>query len=217
MDSVGASGSWTAEDGEVLRQARVYASGILGRRAHPECRSVVERTAARFGAPISMISILDGDRQWFPARVGLTLDEAPRENAFCECADAWGEEALYVTDATLDPRFAGNPFVTGAPHVRFYAAIPLVVASGEALGTLCIIDTRPRPALEAADHADFLALAAEALAAIEQLQTRLEYGAEAIARLVGQIRTAAEAGKDRLVTELDRILREVETTMPRGR
>jgi GAF domain-containing protein len=210
---VGNPRSWSAEDYEILRQAQVYASGVLWRRGDASCQTIVERTAARFDVPIAMISILDRDRQWFPARIGIDLDESPREHAFCQQVWPLESDALYVTDARQDPRFAANPFVTGAPFVRFYAGVPLIVASGEPIGTLCVIDTDPRAAFAGADHGDLVALAGEALAAIEQVEARIEYGAEAIGLLVEQIRSAATAEKDGLVIELDRTLREVEQAM----
>nr|WP_307742663.1 GAF domain-containing protein [Massilia varians] len=93
--------------------------------------------------PIALVTVLAGERQWFKARVGLDLQETPREWAFCNQALASGE-AFVVGDAARDARFAANPLVTRAPHVRFYAGVPLEDAQGRRFGTLCVLDREPR-------------------------------------------------------------------------
>lgn len=93
--------------------------------------------------PIALVTVLAGERQWFKARIGLDLRETPREWAFCNHALASGEEFV-VGDAANDPRFAANPLVTRAPHVRFYAGVPLEDAQGRRFGTLCVLDREPR-------------------------------------------------------------------------
>ncbi len=93
--------------------------------------------------PIGLVSVVDSDRQWFCGSVGTELVETPREHAFCGhtiLADA----PLVVDDATLDDRFRDNPLVTGAPGIRFYAGVPIVESGGERIGTVCVLDTRPR-------------------------------------------------------------------------
>lgn len=93
--------------------------------------------------PIALITFVDEKRQWFKSNYGLDLKETSREVSFC--AHAIHEPGLFeVPDASLDSRFAGNPLVTGDPNIRFYAGAPLIVANGQALGTLCVIDQKPK-------------------------------------------------------------------------
>lgn len=95
--------------------------------------------------PISLITMVDDKRQWFKAKTGLYQNETPREEAFCQHALSTPEEVLVVEDSWLDKRFAENPLVTGDPHIRFYAGAPLTTPNGNVLGTLCVIDKKPRP------------------------------------------------------------------------
>lgn len=94
-------------------------------------------------APTALISLVDDRRQWFKAATGFEIAETVREIAFCAHAIA-ETETLVIEDARLDARFAQNPLVTGDPHVRFYAGAQLLTPDGLALGTLCVLDSRPR-------------------------------------------------------------------------
>ncbi len=103
---------------------------------------VLELARDLFGVPTAFITFVDRDEQVFPVRRGLDLCGTSRDVSFCAHAVA-REEMLVVLDATLDPRFADNPLVTGAPYIRFYAGAPLISPSGHAVGTLCLVDTSP--------------------------------------------------------------------------
>jgi GAF domain-containing protein len=100
--------------------------------------------------PIALISLIDGTRNWFKARVGVEdeLTESPRDISFCGHAII-GHEIFEVTDATVDDRFADNPLVAVEPKIRYYAGAPLVTPDGYKLGTICAIDVRPRRLSEA--------------------------------------------------------------------
>ena len=99
--------------------------------------------AVAFDVPIVLVSLVDGERQWFKSCVGLEATETSRDVAFCSHVVQRREE-LVVADTLLDDRFADNPLVVDGPRLRFYAGAPLIVEDGSCLGTLCLADTRPR-------------------------------------------------------------------------
>ncbi|NMN05008.1 MULTISPECIES: PAS domain-containing protein [unclassified Novosphingobium] len=107
---------------------------------------ITDFAAALCATPIALVSIVERERQWFPARTGLDVAETPRETSFCAHAMR-GTDLMVVPDATQDLRFADNPLVAGAPYIRFYAGTPLISDDGVQLGALCVIDREPRSGL----------------------------------------------------------------------
>ncbi len=94
--------------------------------------------------PIALITLVDKDRQWIKSRQGIDIDETEREYSFCAHAILNAEEVLIVPDARIDDRFHDNPLIIGEPNIVFYAGVPINDANGNGLGTLCVIDRRPR-------------------------------------------------------------------------
>jgi EAL domain-containing protein (putative c-di-GMP-specific phosphodiesterase class I) len=130
-------------EGERARLAALQSYRVLDTPTE-EVFDELARLAALVGAtPTALVSLVDGRRQWFKARVGLDATETPRSAAFCDHTIR-SREVFVVEDATLDPRFADNPLVIGEPGIRFYAGAPLVTLDGHALGSICVIDYMPR-------------------------------------------------------------------------
>lgn len=115
---------------------------VLDTPPDPTLDALAGAAAAALGCPAALVSLVDESRQWFKARVGLQAQETPREWSFCHHAVKAGQ-TMVVTDAHEDERFARSPLVVGAPHIRFYAGVPLWV-DGHAVGTLCTLDWSPR-------------------------------------------------------------------------
>lgn len=131
---------------EINRLGKLAEYQILDTPPESEFDEITQIAAKLIGTPISLVSLIDRDRQWFKARYGLTATETPRDQAFC--AHAIESDNLYiVNNATQDPLFADNPLVTGNPNIRFYAGAPLITPDKFKLGTLCVIDTQPHDGL----------------------------------------------------------------------
>lgn len=112
---------------------------------------------SRFDCAIALVTLVDSDRQWFKSACGLNVRETPRDISFCGHV-ILQDEVMVINDTLQDPRFADNPLVLGAPFIRFYAGAPLTLSSGHNVGTLCIIDPKPkRLAEEEVAHLEVLA------------------------------------------------------------
>jgi phosphoribosyl 1,2-cyclic phosphodiesterase/GAF domain-containing protein len=130
-------------ENETARLAALDELEILDTAPEERYDRIARIASEAFEVPIALVSLVDRDRQWFKSCIGLDAKETPRDMAFCAHA-ILKDEVLIVPDAFLDPRFADNPLVTGESHVRFYAGCPLKLPDGNVMGTLCLIDTRPR-------------------------------------------------------------------------
>jgi signal transduction histidine kinase len=130
-------------DNETDRLAALHALDILDSGPEQDFDDIVALASNVCATPMSLVSLLDADRQWFKARVGTDLTESSRELSFCSHA-ILGGDLLVVPDATRDARFADNPMVTAAGGIRFYAGAPLITTDGQALGALCVVDQEPR-------------------------------------------------------------------------
>jgi signal transduction histidine kinase len=129
-------------ESERLRALRSYeVLDTLSEREYDQLTAIASQIC---GCRMSLISLIDEDRQWFKARVGLDVSETAREFAFCAHAIHEPRKTLVVPDARLDNRFHDNPLVTGDPHLAFYAGVPLVNEDGLSLGTLCVLDSEPK-------------------------------------------------------------------------
>ena len=140
---------------------------ILDTLPEREFDSLIRLAANALKARSAAISLIDADRQWFKARHEIPVAETPRDIAFCDQVVSEGR-TLVVKDARQDIRFRENPLVTGDTCIRFYAGAPIFTASGVCVGTLCVIDNRPRTSFEETERKileDFAALAAELIVA----------------------------------------------------
>lgn len=128
---------------ERRRQAALNRLLILNTAAEDRFDCLTRATQAQFKTAICLLTLIDGDRQWFKSRQGLDITETPRDISFC--GHTILESGIFcVEDTQADPRFADNPQVQGSPHIRFYAGAPLSAPDGSNVGTLCVIDTHQR-------------------------------------------------------------------------
>jgi len=112
----------------------------------PALNRITGFAAALCNAPVALVTVIEESCQRLIARTGTDMLETPREVSFCQFTMI-GDDVMVVPDATLDPRFAANPLVTGDPRIRFYAGAPIVTSDGVPLGSLCVIDMAPRDGL----------------------------------------------------------------------
>jgi PAS domain S-box-containing protein len=180
-------------DNEAERLAAVRGFGILDTPPEPAYDELSELAAHICQTPIALISLVDENRQWFKSGVGLAAEETPRDVAFCAHA-ILQPDVLIVPDARADARFATNPLVISSPHIRFYAGAPLVTAEGHALGTICVIDLKPRE-LTAEQIRSLRALSHQVMA---QLRLRKQLAEQA------QINAELARANEKLQAEVDR-------------
>lgn len=128
---------------ETERLQALHDSGLLKGATDKRFDRFTRLAQALFGCKISLITLIDENRQWFKSRQGTELQETPRDISFCAHA-VYHDEVLYVPDATQDTRFSDNPLVSGPPAIGLYAGVPLHSPQGYPLGTLCIVDDIPR-------------------------------------------------------------------------
>jgi len=167
-------------ENEARRIAELRAYEILDSAPDPAFDAITALAAQIMEVPIALISLVDVNRQWFKSRHGLAASQTSRDVSFCGHVVADGA-SLVVTDAFADVRFADNPLSTGAPHVRFYAGIPLRTPGGYDLGTLCVIDHQPRTPTP--KQLESLALLAKLV--VDRLEAR--HQAEAVRRVVDSV------------------------------
>jgi DNA-binding response OmpR family regulator len=128
---------------EEQRMASLRELRILDTEPEERFDRVTRLAAALFDVPMALVSLVDENRQWFKSCLGLSATETPRDAAFCAHV-VYSREPMIVADAFQDPRFADNPLVVNEPRIRFYAGYPLILDDGSCIGTLCLLDTRPR-------------------------------------------------------------------------
>ncbi|HAH11285.1 MAG TPA: hypothetical protein DCL54_15220 [Alphaproteobacteria bacterium] len=184
---------------EEKRLQTLYALDILDTPPEAILDDIASMAAGLFDVPIALVSLVDSDRQWFKACVGLEVSETPRNISFCTHAIR-AEDVFVVPDAAADDRFCTNPLVIGPPHIRFYAGAQLRTPDRQNIGTLCIIDRRPRHDITIYD-----CMRLRRLANIVETQLALRYLSTQFMNEVADRQTlvsAFEAEREQLITRL---------------
>lgn len=150
---------------------------ILDSASEQAFEDITRLAASVCETPISLLTFIDRNRQWIKSNRGLSISETSRDVAFCSHA-IMQSELFEVEDALHDDRFAKNPLVTGDPHIRFYAGMPLVTQDGDALGTLCVIDRKARQ-LTSEQRTKLKTLAQMAMLLLEVRKSELDQAGKA--------------------------------------
>jgi signal transduction histidine kinase/CheY-like chemotaxis protein/HPt (histidine-containing phosphotransfer) domain-containing protein len=128
---------------ETKRLEQLRTLGILDTAGEQQFDDIALLASTICETPFALITFVDGDRVWFKSKIGLTVSEVPRESWFCEDA-ILQQEIFLISDALKDKRFQDNPLVVSDPNIRFYAGVPLSMEKGAPIGTLCVLDVKPR-------------------------------------------------------------------------
>jgi diguanylate cyclase (GGDEF)-like protein len=176
---------------EGARLAELKRSALLDSPPEPEFDRIVRLVTSALGVPMAAVTLIDRDRQWFKASIGLKSSETPRSESFCSHVVAL-DDTLVVPDARTDMRFNDNPSVIGDPYVRFYLGVPLRTASGLTLGSLCAIDNVSREASER----DISILSGLADLVVEQIELRLSANTDGLTGAMQRRAFLAEAARD---------------------
>ncbi|WP_406858260.1 GAF domain-containing protein [Alsobacter sp. KACC 23698] len=129
---------------EQARLTALAALEILDTGSSPAFERICQIAQEHFHVPMVIVGFMDRDRVWMKAARGLAPSSVPRGNTFCS-ETIMNDEVLVICDTLRDPRWSRSPFVQNHPHVRFYAGAPIIFSCGVRLGTVCLLDTKPRP------------------------------------------------------------------------
>lgn len=171
------------------RLAALDALAVLDTPAEARFDDIVRLATRLCATPVALVSLVAADRQWFKAQVGFPRCETDLNSSVC--AHALAEpDLLIIPDLTADPRTAANPLVTGEPHIRFYAGAPLRLTDGQVVGSLCVIDTKPRPAGLTAEQANDLRALGRQVSDLLQMRRAVEHRDQALDRQQLELRQA---------------------------
>ncbi len=177
------------------RLCELLALDVLDTPPEERFDRIVRAARTLLDVPIALVSLVDRERQWFKARVGLEAPETPRSISFCGHA-ILGDDIMEIGDATADERFADNPLVTGELGLRFYAGVPLRSPRGFALGTLCLIDRKPR---RLSPHQRVILRDLGAWAELVLNSRELETANELAGRTTRQLRSVLDSATDAII------------------
>ncbi|WP_448121046.1 GAF domain-containing protein [Xanthomonas arboricola] len=187
---------------EASRQQVLDGYRIVDSLPEDTYQDVVQVAASLCNTPIALMSLVDRDRQWFKAQLGLGMQQTDRSQAVCDHAIRSPEQLMEVRDLSQDSRFADVSVVTGETGARFYAGMPLVTSDGVALGTVCVLDTEPRT-LTDTQRTGLQALARVTMRLLDERKRELQLEREAILQPVAP--AAADAGYYLVILEVQEL------------